>query len=72
MAKRSEHPSPAALRNRRYRARIKRNEAVGRFRVTERLLSRLIRGGEITEAAAMRLIEVESSVGRILERYCDS
>jgi hypothetical protein len=72
MAKRSDTPTRAALRNRRYRARIKRNEAIGRFVITERLLSKLISDGEITGAAAMRLSEVESSVGRILGRYADS
>jgi hypothetical protein len=71
MGRRSDNPTPAALRNRRYRARIKRNEAVGRFVITERLVSKLVRDGEITEAAATTLSEVENSVGRVLARYAE-
>jgi hypothetical protein len=40
--------------------------------ITERLLSRLLRDGEITDAATMRVTDVESRVGRILRRYSDS
>jgi hypothetical protein len=69
MAKRSDNPTPGALRNRRYRARIKRHEAVGRFVITEGLLNKLIRDGEITDEAANTVSDVERSVNRILSKH---
>jgi hypothetical protein len=71
MARRSDNPTPGALRNRGYRARIRRHEAVGHFLITERLISRLVRDGEITEAAAATQTGVESGVARILRRYSE-
>jgi hypothetical protein len=72
MGKRSNNPTPAALRNRRYRERVRRHEVIGRFVITEALVSKLIQDGEITDAAAMSISDVESSVGRILRRYADA
>ena len=71
MSRRSDDPSRGALRNRRYRERIERHEAVGRFLITERLISRLVREGELTEAAAMIPSGIESGVARILKRYSE-
>jgi len=70
-SRRSDNPSSGALRNRRYRERIRRNEAIGRFAITERLISRLVRDGEITEAAAMSLSGIERGVARVLQRYSE-
>ena len=69
VASRSNNLTPSALRNRRYRARIRRHEAVGRFLITERLISRLVYDGEITDAAAMTISGIESGVARLLKRY---
>ena len=71
MAKRSDNPSCGALRNRLYRERVERHEAIGRFVITERLISRLVREGELTEADAMTTCGVESGVARILKRYAE-
>ena len=71
MPRRSDNPSGGALRNRLYRERIERHEAVGRFLITERLISRLVREGELTEAAAMTPSGIESGVARILKRYSE-
>jgi hypothetical protein len=71
MARRSETPTAGALRNRRYRARIKRGEALGRFVITERLLSRLVRDRELEDSASVTLIQIEAGVARILRRYSE-
>ena len=71
MPKRSANPSHGALRNRRYRERIRRNEAIGRFAITEPLISRLVAAGEITESEAMTHSSIESGVARILKRYSE-
>ena len=71
MAKRSDNPSCGALRNRLYRERVERHEAIGRFVITERLISRLVREGEVTEAAAMTPGGIEGGVARLLKRYSE-
>jgi hypothetical protein len=50
---------------------VKRREAVGRFLITERLISRLVRDGEINEAEAMTMNGVERGVARVLTRYSE-
>ena len=71
MPRRSDNPSGGALRNRRYRERIERHEAVGRFLITEALVSRLVRDRELSEADAMTSDGIESGVARILRRYAE-
>ncbi|MEP7129640.1 MAG: hypothetical protein ABI770_00775 [Sphingomicrobium sp.] len=70
MAKQSDNPSPGALRNRRYRARIARHEAMGRFVITEALISALVRNGDITDAAARTPCDIEHGVAQFLARHC--
>ena len=67
----TDNPTAGALRNRRYRARVKRRQAVGRFLITERLISRLVLDGEISEAEALTMNGVETGVARVLMRYSD-
>jgi hypothetical protein len=71
VAKRSDDPSAGALRNRRYRARLARHEALGTFVISEQLISALLCRGQIAEKAASSIREIEDAVARLLRSYSD-